>query len=525
MRFLKSATCTLFAVLMATALLLSGCGTKPATSSTPKATTTAAGNGDETTSGDTQETEETTIGTEDTGSTTSSGDSGKTNSVNTTKAPTKAPTTVSTGTNTNFVSGTDAEKWGTEKGLTSTKKVPDWMKTIPNGKLLTLGSSKADAETLEYQKTVFKALTGKELEIEEKIVEWNALRSQLQTMVLSGQGPDIFGIYNGVGIYLRNKGLTRNIKEYINMNDAAWEGMKAASEVMLYKGELTGVTTADALITGGIIYNKTLIKQAGLDDPWDLYEQKKWNITTFLDYVEELTVDENHDNKPEVFGVSMAPESLFRFSLASGEDLVKFNADGTVSNNIRSATFTRWASYARQIEKMGSYDTESWTAGQRFIQGKVAMWGGQNIWNMFSSKDMIQMKKQDKIGWVPQPLDVNAKTHYHSAEQTYYFMPKNSKNPKGAAAYLYMQRYSQLNPSADKIQKEKTKYINEYGWTAEEYEFQRNFSDHLTPVTFNWVHLPDFKYQSLWNVFTEDWSKLVEEVNPSLQAAINNQNK
>lgn len=525
MRFLRSATCSLFAVLMATVLLLSGCGSEPKTSSAPKATTTAAGNGEETTGGDeTTATDETTIGTDETSDTTASNGNNATTGSKT-KTPTKATTTSSTGTNTNFVQGTDAQKWGTEKGLTSTKKVPDWMKSIPNGKLLSLGSSKMDAETLEYQKTVFKALTGKELDIEEKIVEWNSLRSQLQMMVLSGQGPDIFSIYNGVGIYLRNKGLTRNIKEYINMNDAAWEDMKSLSEVMLYKGELTGVTTSDPLITGGIIYNKTLIKQAGLDDPWDLYEQKKWDITKFLEYVEELTVDQNHDNKPEVFGVSMSPESLFRFALSSGEDLVKFNADGTVSNNIRSATFTRWASYARRIEKAGSYDTESWTAGQRFIQGKVAMMGGQNIWNMFSSKDMIQMKKQDKIGWVPQPMDVNAKIYYHSAEQTIRFLPKNSKNPKGAAAYLYMMRYDQLNPSSAKIQKEKTKYINEYGWTAEEYEFQRHFSDHFTPITFNWIHLPDFKYTSLWNVFTEDWSKLVEEVNPSLQAAINNQNK
>ncbi len=515
MRFMKSAACTLSAVLTAAVLLLPGCGSTPQTDSAPEsaaATASGMGEGEATT----------TASSGVTGGSTASGSQSASSG---TKASGKtAATTVKKPGGTN-IPNTDAEKWGTEKGLTSTKKVPDWMKQIPNGNLVILGSSKLNEETLENNKTLFKALTGKELKLEEKIVEWNSLRSQLQTMVLSGQGPDLFSIYNGVGIYLRNKGLTRNIKDYINMNDAAWEAMKEPSEVMFFNGELTGVTATDPLITGGVIYNKTLINQAGLEDPWELYEKKQWNITKFLEYVEELTVDQNHDNKPEVFGVSMAPEALFQMAVSSGEDLVKFNADGTVSNNIRSATFTRWAGYARQIEQMGSYDTESWTAEQRFVQGKIAMMAGKNIWNMFASNDLIQMKKQDRIGWVPHPMDVNAKTYYHSAEQTIWFMPKNSKNPQGAAAYIYMQRYGALNPSAATIEKEKNKYVNEYGWTAEEYEFQRNMGKSFTPITFNWIHLPDFEYTSLWNVFTEDWSQLVEKVNPSLQSALDAQNK
>lgn len=188
--------------------------------------------------------------------------------------------------------------------------------------------------------------------------------------------------------------------------------MKEPSEVMFFNGELTGVTATDPLD-----YRRRYLQQDA-DKPGrpggsvGLYEKKQWNITKFLEYVEELTVDQNHDNKPEVFGVSQAPEALFQMAVSSGEDLVKFNADGTVSNNIRSATFTRWAGYARQIEQMGSYDTESWTAEQRFVQGKIAMMAGKNIWNMFASNDLIQMKKQDRIGWVPHPMDVNAKTYY-----------------------------------------------------------------------------------------------------------------
>ena len=397
------------------------------------------------------------------------------------------------------------------------------MKKIPSGNLVSLSSSKMNAEELAYQKTLFKALTGKELKIDEKTVEWNSLRNTLQTMVLAGNGPDIFSIYNGVGSFLRNKGLTQNIKDYINMNDAAWEDMKGYSEVLFYKGSLTGVAITPPTITGGFVYNKTLINQAGLEDPWKLYKNKQWNITKFLEYVDELTVDQDHDGVPEVFGVSMPGESLFKMALASGQDLVKMNADGSFSNNLRNSIFTRWASYAAQIKKSGSYDTESWTRRQRFVQGKIAM-SYDNIWDQFASANLIAMKKANKIGWVPSPMDINTKTYNHSAEILYYFLPKNSANPKGGAAYYYMLRYKALNPNAAQDTKIKNQYMSEYGWTAEEYEFQRDLSENFTAVTFNWMHIPDFKYESLWNVFTDDWSKLVEDVYPSLESALKAQN-
>jgi len=419
---------------------------------------------------------------------------------------------------------TEEDKWGTDPGLASVKKVPAWMKSISNGNLVSLSASKLNEETYSYRKTVFKALTGKALNIDERIVEWNSLRTTLQTMVLANDAPDIFSIYNGVGIYLRNKGLTEDINDYINMNDAAWKDMKKYSEVMFYKGELTGVSISDPLITGGIMYNKTLINQAGLDDPWDVYQNGDWDITTFLDYVEELTLDNDHDGVPEVYGVSMAPESIFRMALSSGEDLVKVNNDGSITNNLRSATFTRWASYARDITDIGSYDTESWTRNQRFVQGKVAM-SHCNIWEQTATAALIAMKKAGTLGWVPSPKDVGASKYLHCAEITYSFIPKNAANPKGAAAYYYTLRYMGLNPSAEQENIVKNKFLNEYGWTLAEYEFQKNISKNLTPVTFNWAHIPDFSYTSLWNVFTEDWSTLVEKVYPSLQSALSAQNK
>ena len=503
---------TLFAcfVLFISIILMPGCGNKATTDESTTSSDSSEEISDSTTVSD--------ASSEITDTNTSTGDSSdiKSNSTNTTAV------TVSGG-NSNLIPSTEEGKWGTKEGVSSTKKVPDWMKTISSGKLVSLSASTMDATAYAYQQTVFKALTGQNLEIEQKIVEWNSLRSTLQTMVLSGNAPDIFSIYNGVGTYLRNTGLTRNIKDYINMNDAAWDGMKSYSEDLFYKGELTGVVINQPLITGGFMYNKTLINQAGLDDPWTLFENKTWTITKFIEYVEELTTDENHDGVPEVYGVSMAPACLFKLSLASGEDLVKINNDGSVSNNLRSATFTRFATYAAAITAAGSNDTESWTAAERFIQGKIALcWN--NVWDQTSSSDLIAMKKSGKLGWVPCPKDVNASTYYHAAEMSQYFLPKNSANPQGGAAYYYTLRYISLNPSPEQEAKTKDKYINEYGWTEKEYLFQKNMKDYMTATPFNAFHIPDFDFTPLWAVFTKDWSTLVEEVYPSLQSALDAQN-
>lgn len=457
------------------------------------------------------------------------------------KVTTKVTTKVATTTKKKDGSGvgapsSDKEKWGTEAGTTNVKKVPAWMKKIKSGEVFVLGSTAygegVENDAYRNEKATFKALTGKDLKVKTKVVEWNSLSSTLQTMVLAGDAPDLFTIYNGVGTYLRNKNITRDIRDYINMNDAAWKGMQKLSEPLFYDNVLTGVCATEPLISYGIMYNKTLINQAGLDDPFELYKKGKWDIAKFLEYVEELTVDKNHDNNPEVFGVSLYYESIFRMSSASGMDMVTINNDGTVTNNLRHANFTRWASYARKVNEVGSYDSEPWTAGTRFWQNKVAMMTAG--WTALKDSDKaIEWHKSGKLGWVPSPKDVNANKHYHAAEATYAFLPKNSKNPEGGAAYLYMQRYSALNPSASVTSKEKAKYLGEYGFTEEEYNYymninKGNFSNknlNLEPIMLNWQHIPDFSYYDLAGVYTQDWNVLVEWAYPSLQAAIDKQNK
>ena len=536
MKSFRKLACLLCALLMVVSVF-AGCNTTPADSSDITSET-------ESEVGDVSD----VTGEEDVSDVTSTEDvvsdvasqagTTNTNTNTNTNSTTQKPTSSTAGNNKptssqgplNNIPDTEEEKWGTEAGVTSTKKVPAWMKKIKSGELTMLtGSAYGEGtnnEAYKNTKEVFKSLTGKELKVNAKIVDFNNLRSTLQTMVFSGNGPDTFGIYNGVGYYLRNKGLTRDIRDYINMNDAVWDPMKEYSEVMFFKGDLTGVVaTTGGNGLYGFAYNKKLLNQAGLDDPWELYKKGKWNITTFLEYVEELTVDKNHDNTPEVFGVSMAPEDLFKMALSSGEDLVKFNDDGSVTNNLRSATFTRYASYARQIQKVGSYDTESWTRAQRFKQGKIAMCAG-NIWSQFQNYG--DMKKNGEIGWVPYPMDINAKVHYLANEFQVNFLPKNSKNPEGAAAFLYTLRYMDVNPNAKKTAEEKAKYINEYKYSEEEWNFIQEdlkLPFEVKHLTYNWGHVPDFKYQSLWNVFTTDWPTLVEEVYPSLDAALKAQNK
>jgi len=534
MKSFRKLACLLCALLMVVSVF-AGCNTTPADSSDiTSETESEVGDVSDVTGGedvsDVTSTEDVVSDVASQAGTTS------TNTNSTTQKPTNSTAgnnkpTASQGP-LNNIPDSEEEKWGTEAGVTSTKKVPAWMKKIKSGEITMLTASAygegSKSEAYQNAKEVFKALTGKELKVNAKIIDWNNLRSTLQTMVLSGNGPDTFSIYNGVAYYLRNKGLTRDIRDYINMNDALWDPMKEYSEVMFYKGDLTGVvasTGGNGSSSNGFVYNKKLISQAGLDDPWELYKKGKWNITTFLEYVEELTVDKNHDNTPEVFGVSMAPEALFKFALSSGEDLVKFNDDGSVTNNLRSATFTRYASYARQIQKVGSYDTESWTRAQRFKQGKIAMCEG-SIWTQ--ADNYGDMKKKGEIGWVPFPMDVNAKVHYLTAEYTVNFLPKNSKNPEGAAAFLYTQRYMAVNPNAKKTAEEKAKYINEYKYSEDEWAFAKDelkLPFEVKPITFNWMHVPDFKYQSLWNVFTTDWPTLVEEVYPTFDAALKAQNK
>ena len=110
---------------------------------------------------------------------------------------------------------------------------------------------------------------------------WETRYSDLSTLVLGGSGVDFFprdeeSLPKGV-----ISGMFQPVDDYIDLDSELWSDVAVAMDKYNFNGRhyaLISSVSADAVV----LYNKQTIDEYGFDDPWELYEEGKWNWDTFL---------------------------------------------------------------------------------------------------------------------------------------------------------------------------------------------------------------------------------------------------
>lgn len=109
---------------------------------------------------------------------------------------------------------------------------------------------------------------------------WETRYSDLSTLVLGGAGVDFFprdeeSLPKGV-----ISGMFQPVDDYIDLDSELWSDVAVAMDKYNFNGRhyaLISSVSADAVV----LYNKQTIDEYGFDDPWELYEEGKWNWDTF----------------------------------------------------------------------------------------------------------------------------------------------------------------------------------------------------------------------------------------------------
>ena len=103
--------------------------------------------------------------------------------------------------------------------------------------------------------------------IEITVLENEAFKSQLVTVMQAGEPPDLFQSWGGGVLWqYADAGMVRNIAPELEANDGEWKNSfttQAALELYGQNGEYYGVPWTWGAV--GVFYNKALFEQAGLD--------------------------------------------------------------------------------------------------------------------------------------------------------------------------------------------------------------------------------------------------------------------
>lgn len=140
-----------------------------------------------------------------------------------------------------------------------------------------------------------------------------------------------------------------------DFSDDKWND--AVTKSMSYQGGIYGISplTSELPQIGGILYNKRLFEEAGLDPelPYKLQAQGEWTWDNFKKLCATLTRDTDKDGTTDVYALcSYGGEMLEQLLSSTGSQIVTIE-NGTFVNNADSDKVQKAAAFAQELSLSG----------------------------------------------------------------------------------------------------------------------------------------------------------------------------
>lgn len=293
---------------------------------------------------------------------------------------------------------------------------------------------------------------------------WSEHMDKLQTLIASGDSPDLVDKVDLTFPNLISKNVYEDLSDYIDLSQAHWAGYDSLVEQYTYDGKQCYYPFTANALPDCLIYNKTKFETLGLDDPKEMYDNGNWTWDTFKD-----TMIRFMDSDPDAIGgvYGLISQDIV---VTTGTPVIGME-NGTIVNNINSADVERATNFLMEIRKEGlAVRGEGMWSNESapLATGKVAFLGvGQ--WKITDfCKDY-----DDEFGFVPYPRDPSADSYYYNTSSFGYMVPKGSDNIEGAAAFIDIMRQCGTDPELKAVVKESI--MNDKQYSEEQYEFLTSF--------------------------------------------------
>ena len=294
----------------------------------------------------------------------------------------------------------------------------------------------------------------------------------LSNRINGGDPVDMFpyewdAVPNGV-----NKGMYDPLDEYVDLSDPIYDGVRELAEMYKYNGHYYVIpyATSDPL---AITYSRTMLEEEGLEDPYELYQEGKWDWDAFMDMMKQFV--SNGDGSEQRFGCcGWFGQALLQ---STGDTVVKYDGN-KFTNNIMSPNIERAELLMEEISKLGLYDP-TWY-GYFPTEGNILFYG-MAPWHLSDSN----AKNPDAdIFLVPFPKDPKSEEYYLNMNYGATMLVKNSTKGDAVAMWMKCQRLAETQEEYKAAAKEKAliQSVNAQGKvtgfiTEEQYDFMQTWYD------------------------------------------------
>ncbi|MCM1328491.1 MAG: extracellular solute-binding protein [Ruminococcus sp.] len=287
----------------------------------------------------------------------------------------------------------------------------------------------------------------------------------LATAILGGSPPDIF-IYEWRAFpYDIVKGQYQPIDSLIDWSDPMWADVKGEADKYVYNGEHyiapLGYSFNDTQI---LMYNTTTFEEEGLDDPYTLYKEGKWNWTAFTDAMNTYV-----GNGTDRYGICGWWANAFVYT--AGDTIVTYDGK-TFTNNMYSDKIERAQQTIESIWK-NQLVKRGWFTGDVFTNGGDTLFYSMGTW---AYNDVAKAYPGDVVQIVPFPRDPDQDKDFMSKKIHAYMWVKGSDNAECVKAWFDVNRLVNYDEQYKEITKQKF-LANSDGWTSDMYDIAMEFYD------------------------------------------------
>ena len=298
--------------------------------------------------------------------------------------------------------------------------------------------------------------------------------NKLSELILANTPPDLFAYEQKMtfpaGVI---KERFQSVDSVVDFNSPLWSDVKDTAEQFTLNGKhYVAPISFGTLVT--LTYDLNVIETEGLDDPYELYKEGKWDWNAFYDVMKQYK--ENAKSGEERYGINGWYHAFFFQS--TGQTIIKKDPKtGEYVNNIKNPDLERAANFLYTLTKEG-LDNSSWIG-----QASDAFKGNTLFYAMgpWASTGSHSPKEGERWGVVPIPRDPNSDIQYTSLDIGAYMWVKGSTKKDAVRCWYECSKLAATADTYKKISKEKF-FVDNPNWTEEAYQvtYEDVISDKFT---------------------------------------------
>lgn len=283
-------------------------------------------------------------------------------------------------------------------------------------------------EVMEAQLAEFAKLYPN-INVKFEVLAYNDYWTKLPISIAGGAGPDVyimtranFDAYARAGQALD---FSEEIENYSMLQEAFAGMIPNAVSTYQYHGRQMGVPIS--VEATGLIFNKTIFKEAGIPLPSEIEDTWTWN--DLREIAQKLTKREGDETTQFGYYIPANRMPLLEYIWATGTEL--FNEDGTeaIFANEKGISALEFLNTLMNVDKVSPTIafTQAQTATDLFLSGKIAMMS-VNAANLSTFREITDFE------WDVAEMPKNPETglRYASSNVLGYIIGPNTKNKEAA---------------------------------------------------------------------------------------------